>query len=135
MFMVLSSSGTKVQAIVVPTACACPRLFKPICAEGETFPNMCEAECHGLASWHEGECTPEEAAAGPDGGEHSTRPVCTADTCDKEYAPVCGEDRLTYLNVCIARCSGVMVSKLGICSTTMVVKPHSKRLLNRRLQQ
>ena len=39
-----------------PEGCACIKIFRPVCAEGRTFGNSCEAECHGHQEWTEGAC-------------------------------------------------------------------------------
>lgn len=39
-----------------PEGCACIKIFRPVCAEGRTFGNSCEAECHGHKKWTEGSC-------------------------------------------------------------------------------
>lgn len=36
--------------------CICPKIFRPVCAEGRTFGNSCEAECNGYDKWSEGSC-------------------------------------------------------------------------------
>ena len=40
----------------------------------------------------------------------------TTPTCSKESAPVCGENGMTYKNVCLADTSGVTVRSLGACA-------------------
>ena len=39
-----------------PEGCACIKIFRPVCAEGRTFGNDCEAQCHGHQEWTEGPC-------------------------------------------------------------------------------
>ena len=39
-----------------PEGCACIKIFRPVCAEGRTFGNECEAQCHGHQDWSEGPC-------------------------------------------------------------------------------
>ena len=36
--------------------CYCMKIFRPVCAEGSTFGNSCEAECQGYKTWQEGPC-------------------------------------------------------------------------------
>ena len=36
--------------------CYCMKIFKPVCANGQTFGNSCEAECQGHKKWTEGDC-------------------------------------------------------------------------------
>lgn len=36
--------------------CYCMKIFRPVCAGGQTYGNSCEAECHGHTSWTEGAC-------------------------------------------------------------------------------
>lgn len=39
-----------------PVSCVCNKMFEPVCAEGRTFPNACEAECQGFKDWKAGSC-------------------------------------------------------------------------------
>lgn len=36
--------------------CVCMKIYRPVCAEGRTFGNSCEAECNGHTKWTEGTC-------------------------------------------------------------------------------
>ncbi len=36
--------------------CYCMKIFRPVCANGQSFGNSCEAECHGHKTWIEGQC-------------------------------------------------------------------------------
>lgn len=36
--------------------CYCMKIFSPVCADGQNFPNSCEAQCHGHKKWTEGPC-------------------------------------------------------------------------------
>lgn len=36
--------------------CYCMKIFKPVCAGGQSYGNSCEAECHGHKTWTEGPC-------------------------------------------------------------------------------
>lgn len=41
--------------------------------------------------------------------------------CTMEYAPVCGEDNITYSNECLANAAGVQISYEGECKTKEVI--------------
>ena len=43
--------------------------------------------------------------------------------CSDVYKPVCGVDKLTYVNQCVAECSRATVIKSGVCSKTLIIKP------------
>ena len=36
--------------------CYYMKIFKPVCAGGQTYGNSCEAECKGHKTWTEGSC-------------------------------------------------------------------------------
>lgn len=36
--------------------CYCMKIFKPVCANGQSYGNSCEAECQGNKTWTEGSC-------------------------------------------------------------------------------
>ncbi|MGE3608773.1 MAG: Kazal-type serine protease inhibitor family protein [Bacteriovoracaceae bacterium] len=36
--------------------CFCMKIYEPVCAEGVSYGNSCEAECHGHKTWKEGPC-------------------------------------------------------------------------------
>lgn len=40
--------------------CYCMKIFKPVCANGQSFGNSCEAECHGHKTWTEGSCNSQK---------------------------------------------------------------------------
>lgn len=48
----------KPETIVTPyrPGCACTKIYFPVCAEGKSFENECEAKCAGHTSWKQGEC-------------------------------------------------------------------------------
>ncbi|KAG2487688.1 hypothetical protein HYH03_013688 [Edaphochlamys debaryana] len=82
------------------------KLVLPVCAEGETFGNFCEAACAHKKIDYEGQC---EDPAG-----------CAAVACTADYAPVCGANGKTYSNRCNAECTGVTVVSEGECSEYVI---------------
>ena len=40
--------------------CYCMKIFRPVCVDGRTFGNSCEAECTGAKTWQEGPCVQEK---------------------------------------------------------------------------
>jgi hypothetical protein len=36
--------------------CVCMKIYQPVCADGVTYGNSCEAECEGHKKWTEGTC-------------------------------------------------------------------------------
>ncbi|KAI8467507.1 MAG: hypothetical protein J3K34DRAFT_34076 [Monoraphidium minutum] len=94
-------------AAAVPKPCACPRIFRPVCANADQFPNECVAKCNGVTSFTEGPCPPPPVAPVP-----KPVPDCV---CTANYLPVCGADGKTYSNACMARCGGIEVASEGDC--------------------
>ena len=119
--------------------CICPLVYEPVCGEdGETYDNICYAECENVEVAYEGECEEEcicpavyEPVCGEDGETYSNE--CYAECegveiahegecgeeeecyCPAIYEPVCGEDGVTYGNECEAECAGVEVAYEGEC--------------------
>ena len=49
--------------------------------------------------------------------------ACNSRTCTQTYAPVCGENSMTYLNACIAERSGTRIQYAGcVLSKEQLVK-------------
>jgi hypothetical protein len=51
-----TESNAKPVSPLTVEPCYCMKIFQPVCAEGITYGNSCEAECHGHKSWSEGAC-------------------------------------------------------------------------------
>jgi hypothetical protein len=129
---------------VPPTACPCPRLYRPVCAtvsadgRRQQFANACEAKCVGGKQLKDGPCpaaaapaaaTP--AAAAPAAAKTTVKagtPVTYTSTgapspnrpgpecsCPLVYTPVCGADKRTWGSACAAGCAGVKVAAEGEC--------------------
>jgi len=73
----------------------CPEIIAPVCVAGQTFNNACKAEAAGYSTFAEG--------------------ACNSRACTQTYAPVCGENSMTYLNACIAERSGARIQYAGLC--------------------
>lgn len=51
-----TESDTRQVSPFTAEPCVCMKIYRPVCAEGRTFGNSCEAECHGYTKWTEGTC-------------------------------------------------------------------------------
>lgn len=40
--------------------CYCMKIFQPVCADGQSYGNSCEAECNGHKTWKEGSCADQK---------------------------------------------------------------------------
>ncbi|KAG2431864.1 hypothetical protein HXX76_009357 [Chlamydomonas incerta] len=109
-FVALVTGGVTAANDVKPEdGCVCPALWAPVCADGQTYGNACEAACARKAVNYQGPC------ADPSG--------CAAVMCTLDYMPVCGNDNVTYPNKCNAGCTGVYIQYEGECGAP--VKPVS----------
>lgn len=86
-----------------PPDCACPTVFAPVCANGQTFPNACLAQCAGFTEYTEGECS-------TNGGGGTGTPC----NCPNVLEPVCANGQ-TFPNACLAQCAGYSVYTAGPC--------------------
>lgn len=94
--------------------CVCAAMFDPVCgADGNTYPNRCEAGCHNMVVGTAGEC-----GGSPTGGVLSvpapTASACVA-RCPREGKQACGINGQTYINTCIAQCYRVQIAYPGAC--------------------
>lgn len=76
------------------------------------------------------ECAAEEYFAGncaPGKGNKifivDTSAVNASETCAQNYEPVCGEDKITYTNECVARMQGIKITKTGVCPPPPLLFP------------
>ena len=51
-----TESNAKPVSPLTVEPCYCMKMFMPVCADGQSYGNSCEAECHGHKKWTEGSC-------------------------------------------------------------------------------
>jgi hypothetical protein len=127
-----SSESTTLSSTTSMTTCVCPALWAPVCANGVTYGNTCQAQCTGVDAWSTGECTTTTVAvttvANVNDTTASTSTSATPTTtpctiaCTANYDPVCSAGT-TYSNACevtrAASCAGEPLPTwtLGECPT------------------
>jgi hypothetical protein len=122
--------------IECPEIKPCTREYAPVCGNGQTFSNACEAEAAGVMNHTPGACDVKQC---PDIAsiaiECQAGFVVTAmenevgcligyecqeiKPCTREYAPVCG-GRQTFSNACEAKNAGLTEYVLGECSEQII---------------
>jgi hypothetical protein len=50
------NTNTKEYSFETIDECICPEIYAPVCANGKTYGNSCEAQCAGETEWVSGEC-------------------------------------------------------------------------------
>ncbi len=118
--------GTAVDAGVDAGDAFCPRALCPagtICCEAARTCAPASTGCGGTVDAGPATCTANEqcrAGSWCEGTGCGTPGVCAplGDTCPANYDPVCGCDRRTYPNECLANVTGVRVATRGVCPGT-----------------
>ncbi len=52
----VTESDAKPVSPLTVKPCFCMKMYQPVCANGVTYGNSCEAECHGNKTWKDGGC-------------------------------------------------------------------------------
>lgn len=107
----------------------CASIYKPVCGcDKQTYSNSCTANAKGVSVASDGKCGGASGSCkvgdtkacgvsqfckGPCGGKGS----CSAKpkVCNKLLKPVCGCDKKTYSNQCVAESAGMAVASSGAC--------------------
>jgi coxsackievirus/adenovirus receptor len=98
-----------------PSRCSyCEGIVNPVCStNGLTYENHCYMRCSGSSIYSLGIC-PNDVAY-DNSLSPSSRPLCN--TCRPVVLPVCGADKHSYQNACMARCKGIKIQYRGKCLT------------------
>jgi len=129
------------EGVCSPRGDFCTEEIDPICGcDGKSYPNACKAMLEGVDLAKKGECT-GEALTGTckTNAECDDDDFCFFENCEDEsgtctarggvcpavYDPVCGCDRKTYSNRCVAFNSGASVNNKGACDNTKPTEKNS----------
>ncbi|MFH1946926.1 MAG: Kazal-type serine protease inhibitor [Candidatus Magasanikbacteria bacterium] len=74
------------------------------------FSDMTECSVRDL---YQGTCSPGQDLVNK---ADSTEAVNIFAVCETTYKPVCGQDKLTYTNSCLAQIQGIIISHEGVCT-------------------
>ena len=95
-----------------PSNCSqCKGLVSPVCSSiGLTYENRCYLDCAGQQFYSNGICTNDQEYL-----QSNNIQIVPCSSCENVQLPVCGNDGITYLNACRARCKGVAINYRGRC--------------------
>lgn len=100
--------------------CPCLFAYNPVCSQnGVTYMNLCVLmKCPGVPL----------STMGPCGSSNYVAPLKPKECpCSFTFAPVCGQDSITYQSSCVALCGGVTVKSENACvqpcGCTPIYKP------------
>ena len=93
--------------------CVCAQFYDPVCGkDGKTYSNKCQAGCQKIEVAALGACVQDVGLKTPVKAPVRSKASCV---CSKIYVPVCGQDKKTYNNTCLAGCAKVKVAAKGAC--------------------
>jgi hypothetical protein len=100
----------------------CELVFRPVCVQGQTFDNACQAECRGYDSYQEGKCCQtlldcwlgQTCEQGTCQGKYLNRVEVDSCLCDNTKAHVCVSGQ-TFSSPCKAQCKGHVHYSKGKC--------------------